>query len=786
MKLRKILALALAAATVCGLLTAAPVPASAAGFTDIADPAVAEAAELLRLLNVVEGDGAVSFYPSGNLTRAEFAKMAIEIRGEGDKAAAQMNRTIFLDVKGAHWARGYINYASSVVIGGDGAAAERLVSGRGDGNFYPDAPIQYAEAITMVMRLLGYTASDFASQSPWYDGYVTTAKAIGLLDGVSTAALEAPITRGQAAILFRNLLFASPKGSSGSYLTVSSLGGAITEEVILLSVEADDATGPIKVINTAGGEISNYKTDHVPFDAALEGRTVKLMLDKNGKVLAIHPTESGTRRTVTVAEAEATYITISTGERIPLSLGTTAYSGGRQTTYGDIYLDLKAGAQLTLSYTTAGKLSYVFLNQASASVSAMVAKSVPSGNPFAALVGSDTGYRILKNGVTARLSDIRQYDVATYDKATRTLSVSDMRITGVYESASPSPKTPLTVRVLGATLPVLTSAMDDLTSFKIGDTVTFLLTADGKVAGAVSPSAARSTAVGVVTSCTQTHATVTPLMDLTDANGKAIVFEGDVSYSSEYAAQRMQGALVTVSSNKVNQLTLSRLSGSATTGALDVNARTLGGTPLADNVYLYERVGSGAPVAIKWSQLTRATVPAAKISYVGKDYAGRVNILVLDDVTGDLYTYGFAKVEQVSTDSFNGEAIYNTTVSVDGGQPLVIGTSLRTGAAVGVTASLEKVGSYNRAADLVELKEIANVSRTAFAITDTSGGTGPIGTVTTPEMVLPIAADVVCYNAATGEAFESLNDARAYAETLTVYYDRAPEEGGKVRMVVAK
>ena len=58
MKLKKLIARVLSAALLCSLLTA--VPASAAeqgGFRDISDPAVAEAAELLRLMGVVEGDG---------------------------------------------------------------------------------------------------------------------------------------------------------------------------------------------------------------------------------------------------------------------------------------------------------------------------------------------------------------------------------------------------------------------------------------------------------------------------------------------------------------------------------------------------------------------------------------------------------------------------------------------------------------------------------------------------------------------------------------------------------
>ena len=66
-------------------------------------------------------------------------------------------------------------------------------------------------------------------------------------------------------------------------------------------------------------------------------------------------------------------------------------------------------------------------------------------------------------------------------------------------------------------------------------------------------------------------------------------------------------------------------------------------------------------------------------------------------------------------------------------------------------------------------------------------------TVTTTDMVLPISDNVVCYNKTTGkwfaeheEAMDNLNEARAFSDNITIYYDRTPEEGGKVRMVVVQ
>lgn len=791
MKIKRFLAGLLAAALVCGLMVVVPASAatggaSTSGFTDITDPAVAEAAEVLRLLGVVNGTGGTSFNPGGTLTRAEFCKMAIEIMGKGEEASAQMNRTIFLDVKGDHWARGYINLAASTRLGAteEGGGGEMLMVGVGDGTFRPNQTITFAEAVTIMMRILGYTASDVASGSSWYSGYLSSAAVIGLTDGVSLT-WNSTITRGQTAILFENMLYTNPKGIETPYLT--QLGGSITDEAVIISLDATAADGTASCILTTGSA-DPYKTNHVPFDSALAGARAKLVLDKNSKVIAIMPSEGGTQRTTSVVSAEINSVTVSGGEKLDVPPTTTVYRESGETTYKDIYLNLKTGSPLVLHYGVTGKLEYLYLPSNLAAEEAAVAKGTVSGNPFASLVGNDTGYQIVKNGLPATLSDIRQYDVATYDKASKTLYVSDLRLTGVYENVSPSPATPLTVTMMGATFPVLSSSYTDLSSFKIGDVITLLLTSDGQVAGAVSPSVAKSTTVGVV-EMKGTNATVTPLADIRDADGKKVVFSGATAYSEESAAQ-MQGQLVTVSSTKLGMLSLSRLSGSGASGALDMSTRTLGSDKLADNVVLYERVGKGAPVEISFDQLTRTTVPADKITYVGKDYAGRVNFIVFDDVTGDQYTYGFAKKGTV-TGSSSSMSYSNTCVSVEIGNDtysdqLITGAAITENMPIGITASLDEIDGFHKLSNWVTLKAVENVPRSAFELNEyiNPESKAPIGTVTTRDMVLPVAGNVLCYNKTTKSWFASLDEARAYSDTLTIYYDRAPQEGGKVRLVV--
>lgn len=788
MKVRKWLSTLLAAALLVGMMILPP--ASAAGnsaFTDITDPAQANAAEMLRLLGVVNGTGGGAFRPAGTLTRGEFCKMTVEIMGRRDEEPAQRSRTIFTDVGSTHWARGYINLAASITVGGssgsggEGAAAgTRLIMGVGDGSFQPDRVITCGEAVTILMRVLGYGDGDVAGGLNWYDGYMGLASSAGLLDKLNLTGAST-ISRGQAAILFYNLLFAKTKGSDSLYLT--GLGCKVEDGGILLDVNATLA-GSNSAVKTSTG---TYKTDRTGMDESMEGMQGDVVLDKNDKLLAFQPKENITSRAVNVAEWAYNEVRLTGGETLELDPQSDVYQDGEKKTYEQLWQDLKPGTPATFYYTAEGKVDYVFLRSASASDTAMVARSKPSGNPFTALAGGESNYQIYKNGMPATVNDIRQYDVATYDSGAKVMNISDLRLTGMYENVYPNTDTPATIWVMGVKLQVLPCATEDLRNFKIGDTLTVLLTSDGKVAGAVTTAAAKSNAVGYVESIDEEGKATVQLLN--SVLGKV---EGQTSYRKD-SATKMMGELVTVSSYKLGQITLTRLTGGSSgsvTGKLDVVGRTLGGTALADNVAVYEKVGTSKLQPIKYSQITCTSVPASKILYAGKDYAGRYNVLVLDDVTGDLYTYGFMSKGSMETSSSMGPIVNSTVIVTTTGEgegtklELVGGVDVPRDAVGGIVASLNTLEGKNKVADHVFLKELDGVRRSAFDM--------KAKTVTTTDMVLPISDNVVCYNKTTKQWFTdedpmtNLNQARAFSDNMTLYYDRAPEDGGKVRMVVVQ
>ena len=147
MKKNRLLAAVLSAALTCSLCL--PVHAVRSSFEDVTQDTVAVNADILRLMGVVSGTGDNRFNPEGELTRAEFCVMVTKFIQRGDEVARYASRTIFSDVTGKHWARGYINLMATP----NGSSAA-MISGIGNGSFAPDQKVTVAQAVTVLLRVL--------------------------------------------------------------------------------------------------------------------------------------------------------------------------------------------------------------------------------------------------------------------------------------------------------------------------------------------------------------------------------------------------------------------------------------------------------------------------------------------------------------------------------------------------------------------------------------------------------------------------------------------------------
>lgn len=751
---KKFLSLLLSAALVLAMV----LPASAA-FTDITDSQLQKQVSVLQMLGVIGGTSASTFSPNGTLSRAQFCKMAVVLLGRENEEPLYRNRTIFPDVKSNHWARGYINLAVSVDVGGSTGengqttGGVKLIRGMADGTFQPDRAITYAEAVTILMRVLGYSDTDAGMN--WPTGYLQLAAKLNVTDGLSGLNANSSLTRAQAATMFYQALFAKTKDGSPYYQKL----GTPKTGVILTGNNGKLEDGSTGGLVTSDGNV--YKlANGASAPAELVGQRGMLLLrSQDNAVLTFLP--QGTQKTVSVDKAEAAWFTDDTGHRYTIGPTTPVYTPNESTTYEKLWMDLRGGSVLTVYYNDTGKIESAYYSMGASSDTAMIAKSLSNGgNPFGALLNGAVNYKIYRDGNPATVADIQEFDVGIYDATARVLQVSSAKLTGTYDNVEPNEKSPVKVTMLGMTFELMTQAQRDMAKFKLGDRVTLLLTADGRVAGVRSASEVESSNVGILEKADGGDVEVKLLSGLTIK-----------SKASNTAAQ--QGQLVTVSSKDLFSVYVSPVTSSNVSGSLDVASGKVGNLSLSTSCRIYDQAGGGQLVEVSLDDLALPTVPNNKITYAYRNASGRIDVLVLNDVTGDGYTYG--------------KVSYGDQDDVTVGVKVVLTNGEGTKTAVGAVnvpgtgwGGIAFSGDGTKAMATVPLKTKANVHRSAF--TERDGKTY----VTLGDQELRVSDKVQCYNSTTGQWLEDLETARAFAERLTVYYDRNANEGGKVRVVVVE
>ena len=671
----RILTWLLAVSMLGSLLT---VPAGAAAvtkFSDVSDSYTATAVETLRLMGVLDGYGDGTFRPDTVLNRAQFCKMAVYAMDGSGELGRYSTVTIFPDVKPSHWASAYINMA----------ARKGIISGFADGKFKPGQTVTAGQAVTILMRGLGYKDEDMGGV--WPQSYMAEAQTNGLLKSTGITSAYAGLTRAQAAKLFLNL-FEAKHGKGETLLFNYNVG---KDEVYLTAVDGGKGT------MTAGGK--TYTMAHPVASTSLIGSKGKAVLNSAGEILTFLP------------------ITGSNGvSNAAVIIGANGSVAG---------LDSLAGS---------------------------------------------TSYNIYKNGSPATAADLKRYDVATYASATNSIIVSDTRVSVYYEDCKPSPSSPATITVLGGKeLNVLPTAVDSLSKLKPGEQIVLLLTADGQVAGAedANNTGARGNAMAVVSE----------KGDVQLICGGALL---NIGTASEYAGQ-----VVSVYADK-SGLKLNKISGGVG-GDLLPKEGTLGGRKLADNVMLFD---GGRQIAL--SELSQTGVNSGRVSYARTNWAGQVDLIVLNNGLAEDVIYGRAVVNSSTSkvwvwypghendkeqqEGVNGSYKETTsqTISIETANktygPINSGNHISNGTFVAVSIKTSSQGNL-MFTSFAAMSKLSNVSSSAW-IGKTAVNFG--------SRTYEVPSNVQCYNDDTGK-WMTLDDAKAYGGTMNLYvYD------GVVRIVEVK
>lgn len=728
-----------------------------AAFSDIQTPQLAQTAAVLKSLKIMEGDSASTFAPARSLTRAEFAKLLVTAFGVTD-VSAYKSYTVFPDVPNTHWAAGYINAA----IKHPTIKEKHIIHGYADGTFGPDRTINYGEACTMLMLMLGYQVADIGPM--WPGDYIARAQAEGLADGAAVMTANSPVRRADAAIMLLNTLDTPGKDNAKliAALTASSdSAGAI----LLATSETDSDLRKNQARFYTGDEKPVVKSTDGVLDSSLIGVSGTLYYSKTSPstVVALLPDNDGRSEDGEVRRVQRDRIELTDGDIVKPESKVLLYVRGEVAKYSETWFNIQPGDRISLHYDKDGALTLISTTTRGAAGSSFV-----YGTEGAAAVPA--GFSIMKNGIKVSVDALRKYDVVTLDTASKSAVVSDTRITGKYDSGTPSFKKPEKVELLGNTYAISERASAYFANLKPGDTITLLLDARGAVAAAYPSSEVRADMIGILTT--------------TDDGTQISLLNGlTVRKSIQNADKDKIGQAVVVRQNSDGSLELGSITLSGKpAGSWDVEAGTLGTKRVSPNVRVWEQVADKAPLwETSVSKLPFGVMQSADIRYAATDSAGNVTALVLGDVTGDAWNYGFgyfsSKEEEINVGwttvkdlqntvtlkTKEREYIYNVTFKPDGlssGNPI--------GLPKGIVEREEK-----QIIAAIRLTKVDSVSLSAF---DGSDG------VRTASGYYPLSDEVQVYLTAQ-KKFVTLNVAKADYDAFTLYAERTPEKGGKIRLI---
>ena len=380
---------------------------------------------------------------------------------------------------------------------------------------------------------------------------------------------------------------------------------------------------------------------------------------------------------------------------------------------------------------------------------------------------------IYRGGNQVSLSALQPNDVIYFSSSMRTVWAYSNKVTGIYQGAEPNSSNPSSVTVAGRKYaiesPSAAYTLSNLGPYRTGDTVTLLLGRDGGVAAVAASASAIGTVYGVVSAVTNNP--------YTDANGNAYTAKtvtisatdgNTYSYPVDAKSTLKEGNLVQVTSSG-GSAQVKALSQSSTSGTVNAAGTRLGSTPLADDVQILDYNDKGQAVKLYPSRLANMSLRESNVKFFRKNSAGQINILILNDFTGDLYSYGVLTSAQEMDSPAGLAGFYQYDV---GGVPYYY---TKSGGIFTVSPGPVKIEGSLQAPD--SMRPLTSVSLTSV---DASSA------VTTNNSTFPVWSSVAVYELENGGYRLSSLERVRVGYSLTGYYDKSVANGGCIRVIVAR
>lgn len=745
---------------------------SVMAFTDMPEGnGYQRAIEKLSALNMLSGYEDGAFRPEQFVTRAEFAKMTVLALGKQEMATGAAGR--FWDVADNHWASGYMNYV----------AENGYIKGYPDGSFRPNENIPFEQVITILVRMLGYTADEVGYH--WPRDYIDKSSVLGITDGVYYNQKDW-MTRKDVALLLDRTLETDINGKTGTKL-IDTTGFQLVENVTVIATKEQDASLLSDVVKTSNG---SYKYI-MPSIHEFVGTTGSIYLNKAGKIQYIEP-KAQTKRTVvvnSVVDNVISFMENGTQGVVKPNDNTVVYANGQAGAFLQSKSGITQGTTLSLYYNEEGALEYIMMDEGETLGPVTVTALLSNDTSAIGGISISEGARVYRNGLTVALSDLKIDDIVYYTPSSNVVMAYDEKRTGIYEEAYPSKAFVSSIKLSGVTYEIesntaLHKLNESAGAYKKNDKITLLLGKDGKIADVKSSSDLRYADLAVLLSTSK------EISQENDTKGKMEYYitvlradGNEYTYKADKDFENYRGALVEMESGADGRITRLERRNSSISGTVNTSKRKIGSHTLAKDCKIIELLKSpdkgesfdAVARVIEWEDIDQKELTARDVIHAQRDdQFGDITLLYLNNISNDGYLYGLLK----KSNTVNKGMMVSGQYTVDAGGTeynfsLSAAYSIPQGSPVGVNIAA------GRLIDMFKLPQAASGKRVKAV---------DYNRIKLDNSVYDMSPDAVVYRR-TNNYFEkeavSLNELTEMEYTsVQMYADKALSSGGKVRVIM--
>ena len=249
---------------------------------------------------------------------------------------------------------------------------------------------------------------------------------------------------------------------------------------------------------------------------------------------------------------------------------------------------------------------------------------------------------VYRNDTVATDAALNAYDVYYYSASARTVWIYSRKAAGRITAVSPSASAPTSVTVAGTSYTLASSAaasvLSSLNGGGVGQVVTLLLGMNNEAVAVLTGEEADSVFYGVVQTASRS---------LTEENGADVLQSVQVACTDgvtrtvnvDKSLNFPTGWLVKITVNADGE-NVETLSGQSVSGTIRADGTALGDAALASDVEILDTTAEGLVGTVSPSRLSGVTLSTADVRYYTVDENGAIDRLILNDATGDLWTYG--------------------------------------------------------------------------------------------------------------------------------------------------